>query len=175
MTDKETWEERRTKIKAQFPSTDLISWGKALQNDNEVFALVLGDLIKAEGKRSRPGKRPSLSRPLAEAELLRLAGEDYSSAPFLRTFRALTFGRSVRGIANKTGLGQTTVQRLLHGAEPSFSHMEKIAAAYKKHPSYFLEYRIAYVGMVIDGYLREHPETATVWYLKMRGKNARNS
>jgi hypothetical protein len=44
--------------------------------------------------------------------------------------------------------------------------MEQIAKAYKKHPSYFLEYRIAKTLVVIDSLLHDSPETATAWYLK---------
>ena len=167
---KQAWEENFKKIKEEFPSVGEISWSHAISQDSSAFASVLGDIIKAEGKRSRPGKRPSLSRPAAEEELSRLLGDNHSDLDFTRTFKALTHGRSVRGIANKVGIGQTTVHALLHGKSPSFEQMEKIAVAYKKDPSFFLEYRIAYVLLTIDQFLADSPETATNWFLKFKGR-----
>jgi hypothetical protein len=53
--------------------------------------------------------------------------------------------------------------------------MEAIAAAYKKDPAFFLEYRIAFVLLHIDQFLQASPETATAWYVKMkRGRNGGN-
>lgn len=163
------WEENIRKIKETYPSVGSLDWSRAM--DSDAFAHVMGDLLKAEGKRSRPGKRPALSRPLAEAELAKLSGDSYAESDFKTAFRALTYGRSIRGIANKVGLQKDYVHRLLNGtSQPSFEAMEKIAQAYRKDPSYFLEYRIAYVLMVMDQYLTDSPETATVWYLRMKGK-----
>lgn len=167
---KKAWEDNYQQIKNQFPSVEHISWGRVLDVDSDAFVQVLGDVIKAEGKRSRPGKRPTLSRPVAEAELSKLSGTSYSELDFLRAFKALTHGRSVRGIAGKVDIKQTTVHKLLHGQPPTFEQMEKIAIAYKKDPSYFLEYRIAYVLLTVDKFLMDSPETATAWYLKMKAK-----
>lgn len=170
MTDrKQAWDERYKEIIEKFPSVDDISWAEALKQDSGAFASVLGDVIKAEGKRSRPGKRPSLSRPDAENELSRLVGDSHSDADFTATFKAMTHGRSVRGISNKVDIGQTTVHALLHGKRPTFEQMEKIAIAFRKEPSFFLEYRIALVLLTIDSFLSDSPETATNWYMKLKG------
>jgi transcriptional regulator with XRE-family HTH domain len=62
------------------------------------------------------------------------------------------------------------VHRLLNGTvQPSLETMEKIAKAFRKDPSYFVEYRVAFVLISIDKYLSDSPETATVWYHKMKG------
>lgn len=167
---KEAWEKSYRKMKESYPLLEGVSWSTVLSYDSDTFSQVLGDVIKAEGKRSRPGKRPTLSRSLAESEFSKLSGASYSEYEFLRAFRALTHGRTVRGIANKVGLGQTTVHNLLNGQSPTFRQMESIAAAYNKDPSYFLEYRIAYSLRVIEKFLMDSPETATVWYLKMSRK-----
>lgn len=168
---KAVWEENLRKVKQTYPALDSIDWSRALSADSDVFTHVMGDLLKAEGKRSRPGKRPALSRPMAEAELAKLTGSSYSEVDFKTAFRALTHGRSIRGIANKCDLQKDHVHRLLNGiVEPSFETMEKVAKAYHKDPSYFLEYRIAFVLLTMDKYLGDSPETATVWYLKMKGR-----
>ena len=168
MDRRQAWEENYKKIKKQYPSVDQISWSDAVGRDIDAFASVLGDVIKAEGKRSRPGKRPSLSRSQAEEEFAKLSGANYSEVEFTQAFKALTRGRSVRGIANKVGISPSAVYKLQQGASPSFEQMEKIAAAYKKDPHYFLEYRVAYVLLVIESFLMDSPETATVWYSKLR-------
>jgi len=46
--------------------------------------------------------------------------------------------------------------------------MEKIAEVYNRKPSYFLEYRIAKVLISIEFFLTQNPETATVWFSKVK-------
>lgn len=100
--------------------------------------------------------------------LAKVGDEDFSEFGFHETFTYLTRGTSIRGVAAKTGLGKSYIQRLLQGdADPSYAVMEQIAKAYKKHPSFFLEYRIAHTLVILDDFLRSSPETATSWYLKL--------
>lgn len=165
------WEENLRKAKEQYPSISSLDWSRALGHDPDVFAHVLGDVIRAEGKRSRPGKRPALERSLAESEYAKISGSSYSEVAFKDAFKALTHGRSLRNIAHKCGLQKDHVHRLLRGdVAPTFEVMEKVAQAFRKDPSYFVEYRVNYVLFVIERYLSDSPETATVWYTKMKGK-----
>lgn len=163
------WEDNLRKVKETYPNIDSLDWARAMRADQDVFTSVLGDILKAEGKRSRPGKRPTLDRGTAVAELEKLSGQSYTELPFDAAFKALTYGRSIRSIANKTGIQKDHVHRLLQGkVQPTFEVMEKVAEAFRKDPSYFIEYRVAFVLMSIDKYLTSNPDTATVWYLKMR-------
>ena len=167
MSKKADWEARYEKIKEQYPVVGA-DWSR-LGFESDIFVDIMGDVIKAEGKRSRPGKRPALDRQAAETELARLSGDGYSEYEFDKAFRILTNGRSIRGIANKVGLDKSYVHRLLRGdTRPSLEAMEKIAVAYRKDPSYFLEYRISMVLMMIEGFLKDSPETATSWYLGLK-------
>jgi len=164
---KAAWYENIQKVKANYPSLNDADWGRSNQ---DAFTHVMGDLLKSEGKRSRPGKRPALDRSIAEGELAKLTGSSYSETDFRNAFKALTHGRSIRGIAHKCGMHKDQVHRLLNGTvQPSLETMEKIAKAFRKDPSYFVEYRVAFVLISIDKYLSDSPETATVWYHKMKG------
>lgn len=165
---KAAWQANFERIKEVYPDVNF-DWNKSLGFESDVFVDLLSDVIKAEGKRSKPGKRPSLSRQVAESELARLSGEDYSEYEFQKAFQILTRGKSVRGIAHKVGIDKSQVHRLLTGAaKPSFEAMEKIAAAYKKHPSFFVEYRTYIVLMLIEQFMKGSPETATAWYVALK-------
>jgi transcriptional regulator with XRE-family HTH domain len=129
---------------------------------------ILNDVIKAEGQGSKPGKRPGLNPKEAEANLRKLQSEDYSDLEFYDAFSILTYGRSVRNIANKVGLDKSYVNRLqLRTATPTCEVMEKIAQAFNKKPSYFLEYRKAAIIIALDKLLSQSPETATNLYVKI--------
>jgi hypothetical protein len=45
--------------------------------------------------------------------------------------------------------------------------MEAIAKAFDKHPSYFLEYRIAAILKSFNDFFMGSPETATHWYTQI--------
>ena len=163
-----SWEKKYKEIQTQYPDVLLEDWDGLLRSDSDIFAKLLGDVLKFKGKKSVPGKRPNLSREEGESRLSKMADEDFAEGEFKDAFRALAANRSVRSIATKTGFGKSYVQRLLQGTqEPSFAAMEQIAAAYNKNPSYFLEYRVARVVVVIQSLLMSSPETASSWYIKV--------
>jgi DNA-binding phage protein len=171
---KKNWEKKYNEIKEQYPDVLTEDWNTLLRRDSDIFAKLLGDVLKFKGKKSVPGKRPNLTRDEAERRLLRMADEDFANAEFKEAFRALSANRSLRNIAAKTGLGKSYVHRLLNGEQsPSFGTMEEIAKAFNKHPSYFLEYRIAKVVVVVERFLSATPEAASGWYLKVVDKNDR--
>ena len=172
MAKKIPWEEKHRRILAQYPEVNDVNWSTLLRNDSDIFARLLGDVLKSGSRGSKPGKRPALGRREALERLAKVGDEDFSEFGFTETFTYLAGEASVRGVAAKTGLGKSDVQRLLQGdAEPSYAVMEQIAEAYRKHPSFFLEYRIAHTLVVIDEFLHSSPETATSWYLKFEKGN----
>jgi|JI10StandDraft_1071094.scaffolds.fasta_scaffold260078_2 hypothetical protein len=168
MAKKIPWEQKYKTIVSQYPQIVDVSWSHVLREDNDVFARLLGDVLKSGGRGSRPGKRPQLDRAEAISRLAKLNDEDYSEYDFNSTFRSLCGDMSVRAVALKTGLAKSFIHRLLlNEATPSFETMEKIAEAFDKHPSFFLEYRIARVLVIVEEFLSDSPETATAWYLKV--------
>lgn len=167
---KSSWQDRYNAIVSDYPSVGSIDWSSALKKDPDLFARILGDVLKAEGRGSTPGKRPNLDRDQAYDQFKKFSLEDFSEYNFLKAFNSLASGRSVRNIANKTGLGKSYVHRLLKGeVEPTFYAMEQIAKGFNKQPSYFLEYRIAHVLYSMETMLSSNPEMATSWYLKIKG------
>ena len=164
---KKSWDKKYQSIKKDYPNLDLDDLSSTI-SDDDIFIKMLGDILKSERKISSPGKRPSLNRKDGLENLNKMLDRDFSDLPFSRSFRSLCGNRSVRGIHAKTGLSKSHVQRLLTGQdEPSLETMEKIAIAFKKHPSYFLEYRISNVLEYFYEFLMKNSETATVWYRKI--------
>lgn len=154
-----------------YPELRTLNWSKLIGYDSEVMTDMLGDVLRVDGKTSRPGKRPSLSREEAEEQFSKISAEDYSDQPFKWAFVGLTHGRSVRNVAHKCDISVTQAQRLKSGnMHPSLELMEKIAAGFKKDPTFFLEYRVALVLAAFNRFLTESPETATNWFLKLRAK-----
>lgn len=163
-----SWEKKYKEIKDQYPDILTEDWQSLLSRDSDIFSNLLGDVLKFKGKKSVPGKRPNLSREEGASRLLKMADEDFADREFRLAFKALTATKSVRSVAHKTGFGKSYIQRLLQGEQqPTFAAMEQIAQAYGKHPSYFLEYRVARVVIILERFLSSYPETASSWYLKV--------
>jgi len=153
----------------EFPSIENFNWAQAIYRDTELFTTLLGDVIKATGDSSRPGKRPPLSRNEAIEKLNQVAAEDFTEYEFCDAFRGLCAGKSVRGVAAKTGLDRNMVHGLMTGSRtPSFQSMEIIAAAFSKDPSFFLEYRVGYILSVVSKFLYDSPETTSLWFEKFK-------
>jgi len=164
-----SWDEKRKRIEDEHPEALEISWSGVMREDPDVFARILGDVIRSSGGSSRPGKRPTLDRGEASAVLLKLLGEDFSEYSFRETFRIMIGKDSMRKVAERTGLALSFVHKLLKSdAQPSYETMSKIAVAYEKEPSFFLEYRIGFVLSIIEDFLTSSPETATSYFQKMR-------
>lgn len=163
------WELRHKEIKEHFPLVNSREFDLSI--DSEALARLMADLLKAEGKRPQPGKRPPLPRKQAETEYARLTGIDYSDLPFARTFSILAAGRSTRSLAAKTGLNKDYLNQFMRGLRtPSFREMEVIAKAFGKDPSFFSEYRLGLVLMMIDRYLKDSPDLTTAWYVSIKRK-----
>jgi len=169
MPKKDSWSKKYHQIQKSYPNlkSAMLTDGMV---DEEIFIKIIGDVLKSERTVSTPGKRPGLSRADGIERLNKILERDFSDQEFAAAFRNLTNGRSVRSIHAKTGLSKSHVQRLLTGVDhPSIETLEKVAAAFKKHPAYFLEYRIFKVMEHLNVFLIDNPETATTWYKKIWG------
>jgi hypothetical protein len=59
------------------------------------------------------------------------------------------------------------VFKLLKGeVEPTVYDMQEIAKAFGKLPSFFYEYRVAYICSLISTQMDKHPEASVVFYTK---------
>lgn len=165
---KTPWEERYKVIREQFPSIASLDWSKVFSADPVVFGKIINDIIKADTSTpGKAGKRPSLDSDVADAGWTRLRDEDYALEPFVQVFNKMKEHRSVSTLANKTGLNRSYVFKLLKGdAQPSVYDMQQIAKAFGKMPSFFMEYRVAYLCSLIVTQMDKHPEASIVYYTK---------
>jgi len=163
-----SWEDKERRIMDSNPEALNVSWHNVLRDNPDMFSRIIADVIKSCGGEAKPGKRPSLDRKDAAAIYNKIIGEDFSEHTFVETMSFIS--TSAKAVAELSGLPLSRVRRLLNGSlEPSFEEMETIAKVYHKEPSYFIEYRVGFVCTVIDAYLMDSPETATAWFLKLRG------
>ena len=165
------WDQRAQNIKSAYPSTAKLDWYRVFSADPAIFAKVYQDIMKMEKQSTgRPGKRPAVAPEDAEQYLRRYQNDDYTILEFKDAFRLLKGDRSFRAMGHKCGLTNSTVQRLLDGrARPSAEIMESVARAFKKHPAYFMEYRIAYIVAMLTYRMEQIPEASIVPYMKLRG------
>lgn len=172
MTDwsaKMPWPERMALINEQFPSTVKLEWQRAF-NDIELFGRVLRDILKVDQTvPGRSGPRPVLNQHEAMARLRQFMRVDYSELEFRDSFRVLSTGKSIRGIAAMTGLDRNMVHKLLSGSrQPDLYAMEAVARAFKKDPSYFTEYRMAYVLGALRDRMEHSPEITIDLYKRLQ-------
>lgn len=172
---KTSWAERSKVIKTMYPSTAKLDWYEVFYQDPTILGKMVNDIIKLDQVRTgKPGKRPSLDEQGATERLRKLRDEDHTTRPLSEALKVLAGDRSIRSIATKIGLDKSYVHRLLKGdAEPSLEVIEKVAKAFNKHPSYFVEYRIGYIMAMLDYKLNQVPEMSVVFYNKLAGRNER--
>lgn len=163
------WSDRQELIHKQFPGVRQFDWGSALSRDDGLFAAIMRDVLKVDQAiPGRSGPRPALDPEQARASYQRFMGDDFCTLPFPEAFRLLTHSRSFTQIARKTNLSRTQVYRLMQGSiEPDPETMTQIAEAYKKHPSFFAEYRSLYVLAHIEARLLDMPEATITYYRKI--------
>jgi transcriptional regulator with XRE-family HTH domain len=166
------WDERIQIINEQFPSTVHLDWCRAFE-DVELFGRILRDILKVDQTPpGRSGPRPVLDRDAATRRLRQFMRSDYSSLSFQETFQLLAGDRSHRALAAKIGIDRNMVQKLLAGSrEPDIPLMEMIARAFKKDPSYFVEYRTAYVLGALGDKMQSAPETTIDLYKKLKPRS----
>lgn len=169
---KMSWGERKQLISEQFPSVDQLDWVEAF-NDVELFGRLLRDILKFDqSEPGRSGPRPVLDRKVAEKRLRQFMRIDHSELPFKDSLAALAGNRSIRHLATNTGIHRNTIQRLLAGTkEPTIPLMEQIAKGMGKEPSYFLEYRIAYILAAMESRMMSSPEIVGDLYNRLRPRN----
>lgn len=162
------WSRRSQVIKEVFPSTTHLDWKAAFDRDIDLLGRVLRDILKVEQtEQGRPGPRPSLDYKEGTRRLRQILGEDYSMLPFSEALKILGGDRSVRHLATKCGVSHSHIQRLLAGGrEPDMQTLEKVAKAFEKHPSFFLEYRLIYIARTIIDKLGDAPEATINIYRK---------
>jgi DNA-binding Xre family transcriptional regulator len=136
-------------------------WETLLVSNPKVLWGLVADVVKAvkahQGER-RTGRRPAAGVSSIDELYGLLFPKVYVTEPFPQAFAAALGRRSQRDLAEAIGYNQATVSRLLSGkTPPTCECMERIAAALKIPPTYFLEYRAMKVGQVITSVLLDNP------------------
>lgn len=164
-----SWADRKKIVNEQFPDWDKLDWVDAF-SDIELFGRIIRDILKLDqSEPGRSGPRPVLDRRAAEHRLRQFQRVDYSELPFKEALAVLAGGRSVRHLEAKTGVNRNTIQRLLAGTkEPSLYLMEELARGFGKEPSYFLEYRTAFILAALESRMLASPEIVGDLYNKLR-------
>lgn len=175
MTMKMNWDETVTRIYKEVPETEAVDWERVFREDPKILGNIVNDIIKVSvSKRGRPGKRSASSEEDVTADLRKLTGSDFSELPFSAALRVAMGSKSLRQTAMLAGLDKMTVHRLLNdeGKPATAVQMEMLAGALKKDPSYFVEYRAAYVCQALFKMLCDNSESAAVFYKKLKKKES---
>lgn len=160
------WGERYALICSHFPSAERLDWRQAFK-DIDVWGRVIYDMLWQDQKEEWDGVgiRPGFDMPRGREKLRQWMGNDYSFVPFTQAFCTLAGNRSYRHLASKLNISAHYVWKLKNGtSQPDLYMMERIAVAFKKEPSYFLEYRIAYILGAIGDQMDLAPEISVDLY-----------
>lgn len=164
--------ERMAMIRQQFPSVTKLEWERAFDEDYGLLGKVIRDILRLDvPQSSKSGPRSVPSGAEGSAALHRLLKDDFGTLPFHEMFEVLQGKLSVRGLANKVGISKSQVSRLLAGqTHPTAAEMQLVAAAFKKHPSYFVEWRAAVVATAIRERLTGVPEASITAYRQISSR-----
>lgn len=164
------WSRRLATIHSQFPSTKNLDWAEAFRRDHELWVRIMSDIIKADqAEPGRDGPKPrAVDVDRGMATIRQMMGQDYSLLPFCEAFTVLARGYSLSHLARKTAISRSKVHRLLRGDDtPTAEEMEQTARSFGKHPSYFAEYRAAYITAMVHERMEDNPETSIAIYRRM--------
>lgn len=168
---KTPWKDRYALIVHHFPMAERIDWRKAFR-DLDLYGRLLRDILENDQKtEARPGPRPSFDHGLARDRLRQFAGDDFTQLPFVQAFRVLAGNRSIRHLETKLDMTRGVVWKLKAGLkEPDLYTMERVAKAFHKDPSYFVEYRIAYIMGALGDQMEQAPEMTVDLYRRLQRK-----
>jgi hypothetical protein len=155
------------RAKALYPSTAMgeAEWLQAFHRNPDIMWSIIGDVydaVKTEEEKAagirRMGRRPARHGTSMEEVYATVFPTVYSSDPFPEALTKLLAGRSQRAFAAKIPCNQGTISRLLSGQlEPDIVMMERVAAAAKVAPYFFVEYRAQAIGQMVVKILMEQP------------------
>lgn len=162
------WGERVELIYEYFPKCRDPDWNIIL-SDIDTLGEVVRDILRLE--QAEPGKsgpRPAPQVPAGMKTLRQWTGQDHSVLPFPQAFQILAQGYSLTHLARKTHLSRSKIHRLLRGEEhPTPPELSAVAHAFGKEPSYFLEFRTAYIMAALGAKLEQVPEATIALFRRI--------
>lgn len=160
------WNDRMQRAHERYPRSaapPTFDVTRLVVRGEELLAVFIRDMLALDNVASQRGHRPDLDLDDGRQLLAELRGQDYSVERFDVAFRALAGRRSLATLARMTGLGKTNISRLLNNRKaPKPAEMEAIAAAFRKRPVYFAEYRAAAFASLIQQHLADNPDRSAV-------------
>lgn len=140
-------------------------WIDAFDRNPDIMWAIVGDVydaVKTEEEKAagirRMGRRPARQSSSMQEVYATVFPTVYSSDPFPEALVKLLNGRSQRAFAAKIPCNQATISRLLSGQlQPDLIMLERVAAAAKVPPYFFLEYRAQVIGYMVTKILTEKP------------------
>lgn len=165
------WNEREVLVHREFPESVEPPWEDTL--DDATLERVLQDILKHEQQEpGRDGPLPNLDWDKGIQSWRELTGQDFTGLPFWQAFRLLAYDisgpQSMSVIARKTGLSRPRVHRLITGeVTPGLDAILAVAAAYKKKPGFFAEYRAQVIAKHISVVLTDNPEFSANMYRRV--------
>lgn len=140
-------------------------WLAAFDDNPDIMWAILADIynvVKDEEEREagkkRMGRRPTRAARSIDELMNTVIPPQFDQDPFPEALRKLLIGKSQTQFARRVPCAQSTVSRLLSGEmAPDLVMLERVAIAAKVPPHYFIEYRAAYVGQLIQRVLIERP------------------
>jgi hypothetical protein len=165
------WDKTIAKLFEKVPEAQDVDWDGLFRDDPMILGDIINDIIKVGvSKKGRPGKRSASNAADIENDLRRLTQKDYTSLPARQALiNLMGTDKSMRFVAHASGLDKMTVHRLLSGKrEFTLEDFEALAKAFRKSPSYFMEYRVAYICMALSAMLVKSGEASTIFYEKLR-------
>jgi DNA-binding phage protein len=149
------WDKRVALIQERFPSVLTLDWRKAFDEDLDLFADIMRDVLKADAAEpGRSGPKPSVDLRDGVTRFRQLVHEDFSMLSFQESLEILMAGMSLTTAARKTGLSRAKLHRLLRGLEaPSPHEMEQIAKGL--------------VTAAMQERLMNNPEASVKWYTEL--------
>jgi transcriptional regulator with XRE-family HTH domain len=160
------WKDRYEVVKQQFPSVQSLDWERVFRADPTIMGNILNDIIKVQvAPKGRPGKRPALEKEQAREVLAQYKGEDYTLLPFPKAVTRLKGKLSVRQFARRVSMSPTYAYNLMTGyKEPTVEDMQIVADAYGKEPSFFYEYRVAFITALMVERVDYAPESSIIYF-----------
>lgn len=169
------WAERSHAIRQVVPSTSwgTTDWYDAL-GDYNLLGRIMRDVLKVGWEPpTRRGQRGPLEwdEGMARMEALTAEREGHITlVEFNEAFAKLAGNRAMRHVAIKVGLTKSQVNRLLLGQiKPTMAELERIAAAFGKPPTFFVEYRVNMICAMIADSLITSPERTVDVLARLNG------
>lgn len=149
------------------------TWEAFLVGNPQALWGLVADVVKAvkaaEGEK-RTGRRPAVAVGSLDELYKIIFPKRFDTGPFCIAFARALGSRSQRDFAEKIGVNQATVSRLVSGKTlPTTDHMERIAYALRVPPTYFAEYRAMKLGALVTSVLLANPELSVDPLRQMSG------